>query len=386
MVRELGAGACGRTVLLHDDQIDEHFVCKKYYPFSESLRTELFANFTREIKLLHQVHHPNVVRVFNYYLYPDQFTGYLLMEFVNGADVDDFISSHPEKINDVFFQTLNGFGHLEQAGILHRDIRPGNLMVTNDGVVKIIDLGFGKQISESKDFDKSITLNWWCETPEEFNSLRYDFGTEVYFVGKLFERLIRENSISHFNYTDLLRRMCVHDPDARVDSFNAVLQSLRNNQFTEIDFSFSDRKAYRTFAEELCTHVTKIENGAKYFDDLKKMTRQLQDAYQKVMLEETVPDCAIVTRCFIDGTYYYRSNGFSVQALRDFTELLRHCTNERAHILLANLHTRLDAIARYTDAPPMTTSHFNVRVPNKAMNAEPSTARFQNGRSTAAAR
>jgi eukaryotic-like serine/threonine-protein kinase len=61
-VRELGQGACGRTVLLYDDQIDEHFVCKKYVPFSESQREILFSNFVRELKLLHQVHHANVVR------------------------------------------------------------------------------------------------------------------------------------------------------------------------------------------------------------------------------------------------------------------------------------------------------------------------------------
>jgi len=354
-VRELGAGACGRTVLLYDDQIDEQFVCKKYSPFSESSRTRLFANFTREIKLLHQVHHPNVVRVFNYYLYPDLFTGYLLMEFVDGADVDDYVSARPEKINDVFLQALNGFAYLEQAGILHRDIRPGNLMVSDDGVVKIIDFGFGKQISESKDFDKSITLNWWCETPEEFNSRRYDFGTEVYFVGKLFEKLIRENSISHFNYNDLLRGMCNHTPDDRVDSFSAVLQLLRNDRFTEIDFSRDDMLAYRAFADEMCQHVTKIENGAKYFDDPTKITHQLRDAYQKIMLEETAPNCVIVIQCFIDGTYYYRRVGFSVQAIRDFLELLCKCTNEKMQILLANLHTRFDTIARYTvdpDGPP----------------------------------
>lgn len=351
MVRELGAGACGRTVLLHDDQIDQHFVCKKYSPVSESLRTELFSNFTREIKLLHQVHHPNVVRVFNYYLYPDQFTGYLLMEFVDGVDVDDYISAHPEKINHVFLQAVDGFAHLEEAGVLHRDIRPGNLMVTNDGVVKIIDLGFGKQISESKDFDKSITLNWWCDTPEEFNYLRYDFCTEVYFVGKLFEKLIRENSISHFSYTDLLRRMCVHDPGARIDAFSAVLQAVRNDQFTELEFSYTEQTAYRAFADEMCQHVTKIENGAKYFDDPKKITRQLGDAYQRVMLEESVPDCAIVTRCFINGTYYYRKEGFSVQVIRQFLELLRTCPNERMQILFGNLHTRFDAIPRYTDEP-----------------------------------
>src|SRR5476649_182510 len=43
LVKELGQGACGKTVLLHDVQIDEHFVCKKYFPYSESHRQELFA-------------------------------------------------------------------------------------------------------------------------------------------------------------------------------------------------------------------------------------------------------------------------------------------------------------------------------------------------------
>ncbi len=71
-----------------------------------------------------------------------------------------------------------------------------------------------------------------------------------------------------------------------------------------------------------------------------------------MMLEKTVPDCEIIIRCFIQGTYYYREKGFSVQAIREFLDLLRTCTNERMRILLANLHTRFDAIARYTDDGP----------------------------------
>lgn len=352
MVRELGAGACGRTVLLHDDQIDEHFVCKKYNPYSESMRASLYANFAREVKLLHRVHHQNVVRVFNYFLYPEQFTGYILMEFVDGENVDDYVAAYPDRVTDVFVQTLNEFTHLEQSGILHRDIRPGNLMVTKEGVVKIIDLGFGKQVSRSTDFDKSITLNWWCDTPEEFASSRYDFGTEVYFIGKLFEKLIAENDIRHFDYADLLRRMCAYDPNSRIRSFSAVIQELRNNQFTEVDFCDTELYAYRQFADELCAHITKIESGAKYFDDIDTLHRQLRDVYRSFMLEETAPDAAVVTRCFVFGSYYYRQKGFSVKAVRGFLDLLSGCTNERLQILAANLRTRLDSITRYAGGPP----------------------------------
>lgn len=152
--RELGQGACGQTVLLFDEQIDQHFVCKKYVPYASSRRQELFQNFVREIKLLHQVHHENVVRVFNHYLYPEQFAGYILMEFVDGTEIDEFAAARPELLNETFLQAVRGFGHLERCGILHRDIRPGNLMVRTDGILKIIDLGFGKRVETSGDFDK----------------------------------------------------------------------------------------------------------------------------------------------------------------------------------------------------------------------------------------
>ena len=88
-----------------------------------------------------------MVRVFNYYLYPEHLTGYILMEHVNGVDIDDHLARNPEQTNDLFLQAVNGFAYLERAGILHRDIRPGNLMVREDGVLKIIDLGFGRRMS-----------------------------------------------------------------------------------------------------------------------------------------------------------------------------------------------------------------------------------------------
>jgi serine/threonine protein kinase len=95
IIRELGQGACGKTVLLYDDEIQEYFVCKKYVPYSETEREALFKNFVVEIKLLHQIHHPNVVRIFNYYLYPQSRAGYILMEFVDGSDIEEFAKKYP---------------------------------------------------------------------------------------------------------------------------------------------------------------------------------------------------------------------------------------------------------------------------------------------------
>lgn len=349
LIKELGQGACGKTVLLYDDMINEHFVCKKYSPFLETHKQELFANFIREIKLLHQVYHHNVVRVFNYYLYPDQFTGYILMEFVDGSDIDDYLNRAPEKTNEIFIQSINGFRHLEGHNILHRDIRPPNLMVRGDGTVKIIDLGFGKRVQYPQDFDKSISLNWWCEPPKEFVDGTYDFRSEVYFVGKLFEKMITEKGIDHFEYNEILGRMCHREPLSRIQSFFEIEKEIQNNMFFEIGFTEEELSSYREFADYLEVHITKIESGAKYIDDIDRVQNQLEEAYRSFMLEVTVPDSRTITRCFISGSYYYKKSGFPVYAVKDFLHLLKSSTQEKRRIIMANLHTRLDSISRYAE-------------------------------------
>lgn len=347
LIKELGQGACGRTVLLHDDVIDEYFVCKKYSPINEQHQKELFENFVREIKFLHEVYHQNVVRVFNYHLYPDKFTGYILMEYIKGNDIEEYLQINPDKISDVFLQAIKGFAHLEARSILHRDIRPMNIMVCEDGTVKIIDLGFSKRVQQPIDFDKSISLNWWCEPPNEFESDIYDFRTEVYFVGKLFEKTIRELNISHFKYKSILGRMCQSDPSQRVESFFDVEKEIQNNRFDEIKFYGQELCSYRAFASAMTHHITKIENGTKYIDDLDKIKVQLDSAFRGFMLEDIAPDSAPVLRCFLNGAYYYRKEGFGVSVVEEFLSLLKSSDDEKQRIILANLHSRLDAIKRY---------------------------------------
>ncbi len=351
LVKELGQGACGKTVLLKDDVIDELFVCKKYSPYHKEHKQEFFSNFLREIKLLHDVYHQNVVRIFNYYIYPEILTGYILMEYIDGANVEDYIKHNPEKLPDVFNQAIRGFCHLEARNILHRDIRPMNLMVNNDGVVKIIDLGFGKQIEISDDFEKSISLNWWCEPPNEFSTSNYNFGTEVYFVGKLFEKIIQGLSIDDFPYRAVLRKMCQADPKERFDSFSDVEREILANKFSEIEFWGQEQNSYRVFAKELTFHIAKIENGTKYFDDHEKLISKLESAYRGIMLEDTAPNCAPILRCFLDGGFKFHKEGFKVSHLKDFISLLKAANEEKIRIILANIQSRLDAIDRYYDVP-----------------------------------
>lgn len=347
-VKELGQGACGKTVLLDDDQIGQRFVCKKYSPYDESEREILFKNFVREIKLLHLLQHTNLVRVFNYYLYPDKFSGYILMEYVDGKDIEDFTEEFPDKLNDLFTQAIDGFSYLERSGVLHRDIRVGNILVSNEGILKIIDLGFGKQVNTSLDFDKSVTLNWWCATPDEFRFKRYDFTTEVYFVGKLFEQLIETNGISQFKYAEALRRMCEPDPDRRTKSFAEIDRAVRSEPITENEFRDEEVEIYRKFANALMSITSKIAQSAKYLTEVTKIQSKLGEIYRSSMLEWEIPHSHRIIGCFVDGDYYYKRNQtVETETVRDFMRLLKSCGAEQSRVIIANLGTRLDTIKRY---------------------------------------
>lgn len=224
-----------------------------------------------------------------------------------------------------------------------------------DGIAKIIDLGFGKHVAAQQDFDKSVTLNWWCAPPDEFTNQIYDFRTEVYFVGKLFQELITDLSISDFRYKRALAAMCHASPEDRIASFSLTRQAMLRSQINkgegdEFEFSEHDLSVYRLFSEQLKHHISKIENKIKYVDDPKRIISALEDAFRACMLEELAPTSAPILRAFLSGNYYYKKSGFPVATLKSFLEFFKGCNYERQRIVLANLHAKFDSLERYWDA------------------------------------
>lgn len=342
----LGRGACGETVLLYDPQIDEHYVCKKYSPLPHVDRQAYYQNFVREVKLLHALHHRNVVRVYNNYLYPERHAGYILMEYIKGRTVDQYAKQHPDAMSSVFEQFIDGFSYLESNNVLHRDVRPGNLLVGDDGVSKIIDFGFGKKAINTADFDKSISLNWWCAPPPEFASGTYDFCTEVYFVGMLFQQILSDGWLVEFKHEDILKRMCQQNRNQRARSFSDVKKELLTS-VVELEFTPEELDVYREFSSALAGTFAKIQTSSRYITDPEIILTKLETYFRRVMLEQYVPDVVEICRSFVQGEYtYFKRSDFPVGVLKAFVHLLKSSSPEKRSAIVSNIHSRLDAIER----------------------------------------
>ena len=100
-------------------------------------------NFLDEIKILYKLNHKNIVRIYNYYAYENIFTGYILMEYIDGKNIEDFINDYfapleEITLDDIFLQLIDAFCYIEAHGVIHRDIREGNILIDKMGTVKVI--------------------------------------------------------------------------------------------------------------------------------------------------------------------------------------------------------------------------------------------------------
>lgn len=354
LIARLGRGACGETVHLRDTDMDIELVAKKYKPIvsradQPNVFSELLRRFRDEARILHRVNHPNVVRVFNFFDYHDADTAYITMEYVSGSSIIEYLKEQPSSADRVFEGVVDGFYHLQEKGILHRDIRPQNILVESGGTAKIIDFGFGKDLGleANEPEQKSISLNWWCEVPPEFSDEIYDFQTEVYFVGQLFQKAVHEAGLSEFKYRLLVGDMCSADRRDRPKDSSAVNQLINEGKFAELSFSDLEVQRYRDFANAVSEVISSVDEGVQFESNAEKIRARLDEIYRSAMLEEYLADASSLVRVFVKGGFRYKPREWvSVSTVKAFIELLGGLSEEKRSIVVANLSTRLNASKR----------------------------------------
>jgi eukaryotic-like serine/threonine-protein kinase len=140
----LGEGNKGRVFKAQHKLMGRLVALKVIAPQIAS-RASSIARFHREMRLLGRLDHPNVVRAFDADQVGDLL--YIVMEYVAGRDLEQLLrergSLAPAEVAAYMAQAALGLGHAHDRGIVHRDVKPTNLILSQEGQVKVVDLGLG---------------------------------------------------------------------------------------------------------------------------------------------------------------------------------------------------------------------------------------------------
>ncbi len=146
IVAALGAGGMGQVYRAKDTRLGRIVAVKALHE-SFAGHPERVARFEREAQLLASLNHPNIAAIYG--VEESHGATYLVLEFVDGHSLSDMLSGGPMLVRDAMAlarQTADALAAAHERGIIHRDFKPGNVMVTAEGQAKVLDFGLGKSL------------------------------------------------------------------------------------------------------------------------------------------------------------------------------------------------------------------------------------------------
>jgi serine/threonine protein kinase len=250
---KLGQGGFGTVYKAWYDNMDEwralKIISREHYDDKEIIR-----DLRTEAKKLNSVNHHNVVRFYDVHL-----TGeikYFDMEYIDGGDLVDLKLSYPDKrvpeerVREIALQIAGGMIAIHQKNIIHKDIKPQNILLTKDGEVKITDFGIAEQFSSSRSRLKLASRSGTPAymSPEHIIGEDVGIETDVWSFGVLiYELLTGKQLYRGESQTDILTQIerRPYKPLSELSPlWNSLLADCLKYNFRERIGSFSDVTNY----------------------------------------------------------------------------------------------------------------------------------------------
>jgi serine/threonine-protein kinase len=155
-LRQLVAtGGMAEVFLAHDRLLDRPVALKRLYA-AFAADASFVERFEREAKAVAKLNHPNIVSVYDWGVEGD--TQYLVMEYVEGRSLADILHAegrlHPDRAADIAIDVAAALALAHREGMVHKDVKAGNIMITTDGRVQVLDFGIARAVGGG---DESLT-------------------------------------------------------------------------------------------------------------------------------------------------------------------------------------------------------------------------------------
>lgn len=190
LVARIGEGAFGIVFRARHLTLDTDVAVKVLNLSRVRDRGNRRRRFQGEAKLLARVDHPHLVRILDYE--DDEQYPYLVLEFVDGPSLSDLLKKRGKlplgEAVTLIRQTAEALGAAQRAGVVHRDVKPGNILVTPDGQAKLTDLGMASLLDpeQRRSRDDAVCGTVSYMAPEQFHKPHVDCRSDIYSLGCTF--------------------------------------------------------------------------------------------------------------------------------------------------------------------------------------------------------
>ena len=185
IIEELGAGGMGRVYRTYDKKIEEEVALKLIRPeiAAEKRTVERFRN---EIKTARKISHKNVCRTHD--LGEEGRALFITMEYVRGEDLKSVIRRMkvlaPGTAVSIARQVAEGLGEAHRLGVVHRDLKPGNIMIDKEGSAKIMDFGIARSLLRAGTTAEGAIIGTpEYMSPEQVEGKPADERADIYALG-----------------------------------------------------------------------------------------------------------------------------------------------------------------------------------------------------------
>ena len=192
IIEELGKGGMGKVYRALDKKLDEEVAIKLIKPEIASDKRTL-ERFNNELKFARKVAHKNVSRM--YELMEDKGTHFITMEYVRGQDLRGLIRQTGQLTMgtaiSIAKQICEGLTEAHRLGVIHRDIKPPNIMIDKEGSVRILDFGIARSLKTKGITDAGVMIGTpEYMSPEQVEGLKADQRSDIYSLGVILYEMV----------------------------------------------------------------------------------------------------------------------------------------------------------------------------------------------------